>query len=176
MRERVTNLSDPHDWFRAWKLSAAAIALLETISPDDCHDRARLIERVKNFTLPLRGPRPIAEAISSAGGVRWSELDEKSDGAEAARNFCGGRDDRLGSADRRLSPSGMFRDGNSCRPRRGTDCSPTSLGGVADLGALKSAAPSCGIRSADEACRRSAILDSQFWKDSLETLPDCPRL
>jgi predicted flavoprotein YhiN len=31
---------------------------------------------VKNFTLSLRGPRPIVEAISSAGGVRWSELDE----------------------------------------------------------------------------------------------------
>jgi predicted flavoprotein YhiN len=73
--ERVTNLSAQRDWFRAWKLSAAAIALLETISPDDCHDRGRLIERVKNFTLPLRGPRPIAEAISSAGGVRWSDLD-----------------------------------------------------------------------------------------------------
>ena len=26
--------------------------------------------------IPLTGPRPLAEAISSAGGVRWSELDE----------------------------------------------------------------------------------------------------
>jgi predicted flavoprotein YhiN len=24
----------------------------------------------------LRGPRPVAEAISSAGGIRWSELDQ----------------------------------------------------------------------------------------------------
>jgi predicted flavoprotein YhiN len=31
---------------------------------------------VKNFTLSLSGPRPIAEAISSAGGVPWSELDQ----------------------------------------------------------------------------------------------------
>jgi uncharacterized flavoprotein (TIGR03862 family) len=76
MRERVMNLSDAHDWFRAWKLSAAAIALLATISPDECNDRDRLIERVKDFTLPLRGPRPIGEAISSAGGIRWSELNE----------------------------------------------------------------------------------------------------
>jgi uncharacterized flavoprotein (TIGR03862 family) len=76
MRERVAHLSGAHDWFRAWKLRVAAIALLETISPNECKDRDRLIERVKNFTLPLRGPRPIAEAISSAGGVRWSELDE----------------------------------------------------------------------------------------------------
>ena len=76
MRERAANLHDARDWFRAWKLSAAAIALVETICPNDCNDRERMIARVKNFTLPLRGPRPIAEAISSAGGVRWSELDE----------------------------------------------------------------------------------------------------
>ena len=76
MRDRVASLHDARDWFRAWKLSAATIALVETICPNDCNDRERLIARVKNFTLPLRGPRPIAEAISSAGGVRWSELNE----------------------------------------------------------------------------------------------------
>jgi uncharacterized flavoprotein (TIGR03862 family) len=76
MRARTANLPNARDWFRAWKLSAATIALLETICPNDCSDCERLIARVKNFTLPLRGPRPIAEAISSAGGVRWSELDE----------------------------------------------------------------------------------------------------
>ncbi|MDQ2919030.1 MAG: NAD(P)/FAD-dependent oxidoreductase, partial [Verrucomicrobiota bacterium] len=31
---------------------------------------------IKKFPLRLRGPRPIAEAISSAGGVSWEELDE----------------------------------------------------------------------------------------------------
>jgi uncharacterized flavoprotein (TIGR03862 family) len=76
MRERAMNSPEKREWFRAWKLSPAAIAMLETIFPDDCQDRERLIARIKNFTLPLRGPRPIAEAISSAGGVRWSELDE----------------------------------------------------------------------------------------------------
>jgi uncharacterized flavoprotein (TIGR03862 family) len=76
MRERVASLQEARDWFRAWKLSAAPVALLETIHPNDCNDREQLIARVKNFTLPLRGPRPIVEAISSAGGVRWSELDE----------------------------------------------------------------------------------------------------
>ena len=76
MRERAASLPGPSDWFRAWKLSAGAIALLETISPHDCHDRELAIRRVKNFSLALRSPRPIAEAISSAGGVRWSELDE----------------------------------------------------------------------------------------------------
>jgi uncharacterized flavoprotein (TIGR03862 family) len=76
MRERAANLHNAREWFRAWKLSVATIALLETICPNDCSDCERLIARVKNFTLSLRGPRPIAEAISSAGGVRWSELDE----------------------------------------------------------------------------------------------------
>ena len=76
LRERAAPLPGPSDWFRAWKLSAGAVALLETISPDDCRELERLIARVKNFILPLRGPRPIAEAISSAGGVRWSELDQ----------------------------------------------------------------------------------------------------
>jgi uncharacterized flavoprotein (TIGR03862 family) len=76
MRDRVANLPDPSAWFRAWKLSAATVALLETVCADDCNDRERLLARVKKFTLPLRGPRPIAEAISSAGGVRWDELDQ----------------------------------------------------------------------------------------------------
>ena len=76
MRERATALSGTSDWFRAWKLSPATIALLGTISPGDCRDLEQLIARVKNFALPLRGPRPIVEAISSAGGVRWRELDE----------------------------------------------------------------------------------------------------
>ena len=76
MRERATALSGTSDWFRAWKLSPATIALLETLSHGDCRDMERLIARVKNFALPLRGPRPIVEAISSAGGVRWRELDE----------------------------------------------------------------------------------------------------
>ncbi len=30
---------------------------------------------MKGCVLKLAGPRPLAEAISSAGGVRWSELD-----------------------------------------------------------------------------------------------------
>ena len=76
MRERAAALHNASDWFRAWKLSAATIALVETLFPDDCNDPERLIARVKNFPLLLRGPRPIAEAISSAGGVRWREVDE----------------------------------------------------------------------------------------------------
>ena len=76
MRERIVNLQTSGDWFRALKLSSAAVALLETLSPNQPADREATIARVKNFTISLRGPRPIAEAISSAGGVSWSELDE----------------------------------------------------------------------------------------------------
>jgi uncharacterized flavoprotein (TIGR03862 family) len=76
MRERVANLPERAEWFRAWKLSVGAIALLETMSPDDRADREETIARVKDFTVDLQGPRPIAEAISSAGGVPWRELDD----------------------------------------------------------------------------------------------------
>ena len=76
MRQRIASLPSSSDWFRAWKLSAAAIALLETMRPTEPLNREQLIARVKNFTVALRGPRPIAEAISSAGGVPWSELDD----------------------------------------------------------------------------------------------------
>jgi len=76
MRERIANLP-PTEWFRAWKLSKAAIALFETKFANHRNDIERTIALVKNFPIALRGPRPIAEAISSAGGVPWRELDEK---------------------------------------------------------------------------------------------------
>jgi uncharacterized flavoprotein (TIGR03862 family) len=76
MRERIANLRLADEWFRAWKLSAGAMALLETMSPNEPTDQEAMIARVKNLTIPLRGPRPVAEAISSAGGVPWSELDQ----------------------------------------------------------------------------------------------------
>jgi uncharacterized flavoprotein (TIGR03862 family) len=74
LQERARSLGNLVDWLGAWKLHPAAIALLETCAPVD--DVEKAIELVKNFRIRLRGPRPIAEAISSAGGVCWSELDE----------------------------------------------------------------------------------------------------
>jgi uncharacterized flavoprotein (TIGR03862 family) len=76
MRERVANVQERAGWFRAWKLSVGAIALLETMSPDGRADCEGVIARVKAFTVDLVSPRPIAEAISSAGGVPWRELDD----------------------------------------------------------------------------------------------------
>lgn len=56
-----------------WRLGAAARAVLRTTEP--VGSVAALARRVKDCRVPLRGPRPLAEAISSAGGVRWGELD-----------------------------------------------------------------------------------------------------
>jgi uncharacterized flavoprotein (TIGR03862 family) len=77
LRERAEHLRQPNEWFRAWKLSAGAQALLQNFPSSQNPDLETTIARVKNFPLSLTGPRPIAEAISTAGGVRWSELDEQ---------------------------------------------------------------------------------------------------
>ena len=55
-----------------WRIGDAAHALLSDRTWTDATSLARA---VKHCVIPLRGPRPIAEAISSAGGVCWSDLD-----------------------------------------------------------------------------------------------------
>lgn len=57
-----------------WKLSEAAIAILAKRERSDASSLAR---EVKHCAVDLTGPRPLAEAISSAGGVCWCELDDK---------------------------------------------------------------------------------------------------
>ncbi|MBI2256867.1 MAG: TIGR03862 family flavoprotein [Proteobacteria bacterium] len=58
-------------------LDGAKIALLhECTSPSDRADPAILAEKLKALPLHLMRPRPIAEAISSAGGVSFTSLDE----------------------------------------------------------------------------------------------------
>ena len=79
---------DPVEAARRWKLSPAAAALLDLApcpgSPLD------LAARAKALPLTLRGPRPIAEAISTAGGVAWSELDERLMLRRRPGVFCAG--------------------------------------------------------------------------------------
>jgi uncharacterized flavoprotein (TIGR03862 family) len=54
-----------------WRLGAAAHAILaRQVWPDV----ETLAHEVKHCRIPLSGPRPLAEAISSAGGVAWREL------------------------------------------------------------------------------------------------------
>lgn len=59
---------------RRWKLSEAA---REVIALQSVTSAAELVERTKACQVSLKGPRPIAEAISSAGGVCWSELNDQ---------------------------------------------------------------------------------------------------
>ena len=56
-----------------WRIGDTAHALLSDRSWNDAVSLARA---VKHCVIPLKGPRPLAEAISSAGGVVWSEIDE----------------------------------------------------------------------------------------------------
>lgn len=55
-----------------WKLSEPAIAIL---SQQPWTDAAALAHEVKNCRIPLTRPRPLDEAISSAGGICWKEID-----------------------------------------------------------------------------------------------------
>jgi uncharacterized flavoprotein (TIGR03862 family) len=55
-----------------WKLSAPVGALLAC---REFTDVASLASEVKNCVIPLDRPRPIDEAISSAGGICWDQLD-----------------------------------------------------------------------------------------------------
>jgi len=55
-----------------WKLPDPACVVF---SQSHWADAASLAYAVKHWTLPLSGPRPIAEAISSAGGVCWDSID-----------------------------------------------------------------------------------------------------
>ncbi len=59
---------------RRWKLSEAA---RDVIALQSVTSAAELVERTKACQVSLKGPRPIAESISSAGGVCWSELNER---------------------------------------------------------------------------------------------------
>ncbi len=56
-----------------WKLAAPAQAIL---SRQPWLDAGALAREVKHCVIPLARPRPLDEAISSAGGVCWSEIDD----------------------------------------------------------------------------------------------------
>jgi len=57
-------------------LHGAKVALLHEILPRErLADPAALAAAIKALPLTLGAPRPLAEAISSAGGVPWAELD-----------------------------------------------------------------------------------------------------
>ncbi|MFT7678727.1 MAG: putative flavoprotein (TIGR03862 family) [Planctomycetota bacterium] len=62
---------------RRLKLDAGTAALLGHLPGRGPWKSAQqIVDEVKHCRIALKGPRPLAEAISSAGGVRWDELDE----------------------------------------------------------------------------------------------------
>lgn len=53
-------------------------ALLREVSPDAARlPPPELAALIKALPIPLIRPRPIAEAISSAGGIAWSAIDDE---------------------------------------------------------------------------------------------------
>ncbi len=74
-----------------WKLSDAAFALLRDQAQYLAHiDAMALAGLTKNLLLPLLRPRPLAEAISSAGGVSWYDLTENLSLCHNPRVFVAG--------------------------------------------------------------------------------------
>lgn len=72
-----------------WKLPDAACAMVEQFhGPFDSVEKLALA--VKDCLIPLLAPRPLAEAISTAGGVCWSELDENLMLKKLPGVFCAG--------------------------------------------------------------------------------------
>ncbi|MCF4099209.1 TIGR03862 family flavoprotein [Maritalea mediterranea] len=58
------------------KLTGAKAALIREVAPDaNKMPPNTLAKLIKALPLPLTAPRPIKDAISSAGGVKWGEVD-----------------------------------------------------------------------------------------------------
>lgn len=72
-----------------WKLPDAALAILEQFHGPFAASEP-LARAVKQCRIPLTGPRPLEEVISSAGGVAWSELDESLMLRKLPQVYCAG--------------------------------------------------------------------------------------
>ncbi len=64
--------------------------LRECLSKDTFNDPALLAQGIKNLPLTLVSPRPIEEAISSAGGISLDELDDGFMLRKCEGIFCAG--------------------------------------------------------------------------------------
>lgn len=70
-------------------LDATKTALIFEVTPRDIqNDPAKLAAAIKNLTLKIKKPRPIDEAISTAGGVAWEELDENFQLIKRPGTYC----------------------------------------------------------------------------------------
>jgi uncharacterized flavoprotein (TIGR03862 family) len=64
--------------------------LLRELAPDALRDPAALARAIKNLPLRLLAPRPLEEAISSAGGVMFEALDQHLMARAVPGLFCAG--------------------------------------------------------------------------------------
>ncbi|MDO9387773.1 MAG: TIGR03862 family flavoprotein [Thiobacillus sp.] len=72
-------------------IRGAKMALLrEILSPDRLNDPLKLANAIKSLPLTLAAPRPLDEAISSAGGVRFEVLDKNLMLRKLPGVFCAG--------------------------------------------------------------------------------------
>lgn len=71
-------------------LKGVKVGLLREFAPESFADAARLAAAVKRLPFLLNAPRPLDEAISSAGGVSLDELDENLMLKKMAGVFCVG--------------------------------------------------------------------------------------
>ncbi len=78
-----------HEAKLRWKLNDTARAILQQLYGEFDNAEA-LAHAVKACRIPLKGPRPLAEAISTAGGVAWAELDESLMLKRLPGVFCAG--------------------------------------------------------------------------------------
>jgi uncharacterized flavoprotein (TIGR03862 family) len=89
LRERLRDgPSTKEQVAKTWRLSSAAAALIEEVAhPGTVND---WISAVKRCRIALERPRPVSEAISSAGGVPWEALTEDLMLRSAPGVFCAG--------------------------------------------------------------------------------------
>jgi uncharacterized flavoprotein (TIGR03862 family) len=88
MRE---NLSPMRKLKKIGGLSEAALALIYHLTPASIRDQLTTLGlRVHAFPIRLGKPRPLEEAISSTGGVRWDELDQRLMLRKLPGVFCAG--------------------------------------------------------------------------------------
>ena len=74
-----------------WKLSPAALTILESKqAKGEWLDVPQLARVVKNCRIKLTQSRPIEEAISSAGGIQWHELDDSLMLKKLPQVYCAG--------------------------------------------------------------------------------------
>ena len=71
-------------------LKGVQTGLLREFAADTLNQPARLAEAIKALPIELTGTRPLAEAISTAGGVRIDALDERLMTKAVPGLFCAG--------------------------------------------------------------------------------------